>query len=167
MGFANGVADTAQVDFSISKHFNKWELGLVGYGSADLDYAGPRLIAAGPGGPLGQTSKQSQFALGGLIGYNFGPVIAQVYMTRDIGCPLNSRTTLACRQHASYLTRAPTQAAWIDPKNSFTSDFSRIESAESSFAASSNCAAESPVSLDVLATLSKFAVTSFAPLEAL
>lgn len=76
--------DTAQVDFSISKHFDKWEVGLVGYGSADLDYAGPRLIAAGPGGPLGQTSKQSQFALGGLIGYNFGPVIAQVYMTRDI-----------------------------------------------------------------------------------
>lgn len=28
--------------------------------------------------------KQSQFALGGLVGYNFGPVIAQVYVTRDI-----------------------------------------------------------------------------------
>ncbi len=74
--------DTAQIDFAITNHINKWEVGLVGYGSADLDLAGPRLVAAvGPGGPI---AKQSQFALGGLIGYNFGPVIAQFYATRDI-----------------------------------------------------------------------------------
>ncbi len=28
--------DTAQIDFAITNHINKWEVGLVGYGSTDL-----------------------------------------------------------------------------------------------------------------------------------
>ncbi|MBI3699718.1 MAG: transporter [Afipia sp.] len=81
--------DTAQIDFAITNHINKWELGLVGYGSADLgNPSGTRLVAAlgtGLGTPSGAfNAKQSQFALGGLVGYNFGPVITQFYVTRDI-----------------------------------------------------------------------------------
>lgn len=70
--------DTAQIDLSISKHINKWEIGLVGYGSTDLGtpWAGRTLGLYG--------KKQSQFALGGLVGYNFGPVITQFYLTRDV-----------------------------------------------------------------------------------
>jgi Putative MetA-pathway of phenol degradation len=71
--------DTAQIDFTITKHFNKWEVGLVGYGSTDLGDPWPLRTA---GGLYGR--KQSQFALGGLVGYNFGPVITQFYLTRDV-----------------------------------------------------------------------------------
>jgi hypothetical protein len=77
-----GVAiqpDTAQIDLSISRHINKWEVGLVGYGSTDLGAPSPFRTAGGLYG-----KKQSQFALGGLVGYNFGPVITQFYLTRDV-----------------------------------------------------------------------------------
>lgn len=79
---ATGVSiqpDTAQIDFSVSRHFNKWEVGLVGYGSTDLGSPSPFRTAGGLYG-----NKQSQFALGGLVGYNFGPVITQFYLTRDV-----------------------------------------------------------------------------------
>jgi hypothetical protein len=48
------------------------------YGSTDLGSpsAGRTLTLYG--------KKQSQFALGGLVGYNFGPVITQFYLTRDV-----------------------------------------------------------------------------------
>jgi len=67
--------DTAQVDFAATKHFDKWEFGLVGYGSTDLDGATRNNFGR---------FKQNQFALGGLAGYDFGPVTAQIYVTRDL-----------------------------------------------------------------------------------
>jgi hypothetical protein len=67
--------DTAQVDFAATKHFDKWEVGLVGYGSTDLDGAVRNSFGS---------LKQNQFALGGLVGYDFGPVTAQIYITRDL-----------------------------------------------------------------------------------
>lgn len=76
-----GVAiqpDTAQIDFSVTRHINKWEVGFVGYGSTDLGSPSPlRTLGL-------YNKKQSQFALGGLVGYNFGPVITQFYLTRDV-----------------------------------------------------------------------------------
>jgi hypothetical protein len=64
----DNISDFVNLDLTATKKFGKWELGLVGFGSKDLD------------GP----NKASQFALGGLVGYNFGPVIWQAYLTRDI-----------------------------------------------------------------------------------
>jgi hypothetical protein len=69
--------DTAQVDFAVTKHIDKWEVGLVGYGSTVLNSAIRNTDFTG-------VHKQSQFALGGFVGYNCGPVIAQVYLTRDV-----------------------------------------------------------------------------------
>jgi hypothetical protein len=70
--------DSAQVDFAATKHIGKWEVGLVGYGSSDLGGAARDMDAFGFAHP------QQQFALGGLVGYNFGPVITQFYVTRDV-----------------------------------------------------------------------------------
>lgn len=70
--------DTTQVDFSISKHIDKWQIGFVGYGSTDLNGASRNTDA------FGGVHRQRQFALGGLVGYNFGPLIGQIYATRDI-----------------------------------------------------------------------------------
>jgi Putative MetA-pathway of phenol degradation len=74
---SNGLTNTVNpdwlnIDLTATKKFGKWELGAVAFGSTDLNQPDP-LVA-----------KQSQFALGGLVGYNFGPVILQSYLTRDV-----------------------------------------------------------------------------------
>jgi hypothetical protein len=60
------------VDLTATKKLGKWELGPVGFYSSDLS------------APVPDYLRQSQFAMGGLIGYWFGPVILQVYVTTDV-----------------------------------------------------------------------------------
>jgi Putative MetA-pathway of phenol degradation len=59
-------------DLALTHTFGKWEFGIIGYGSTDTK-------AMSPG-----AAEQSQFALGGLVGYNFGPVITQVVLGTDV-----------------------------------------------------------------------------------
>lgn len=63
--------DYFNYDLSLTKTIGKWEVGPVAFGSTDVS------------APHGHQT-QSQFALGALVGYNFGPVIAQVYVTSDV-----------------------------------------------------------------------------------
>lgn len=65
--------DTIGLDTALVKHFDKLEVGMVAYGSADLTTAMRNI-----GG------QQSQIALGGLVGYNFGSVTAELFATRDV-----------------------------------------------------------------------------------
>jgi hypothetical protein len=60
------------VDLTATKRFGKWELGPVGFYSSDLT------------APISGYQRQSQFAIGGLIGYWFGPVILQAYVTTAV-----------------------------------------------------------------------------------
>jgi Putative MetA-pathway of phenol degradation len=64
--------DYLNYDLTAVKTFGNWTLGPVGYGSTDTSSTGPGYV------------EQSQFALGGLIGYNFGPVTWQFYITHDV-----------------------------------------------------------------------------------
>jgi hypothetical protein len=64
--------DFLNIDFTATKKFGKWELGPVGYYSTGLS------------SPFAGYLRQSQFAVGGLVGYNFGPVILQAYVTTDV-----------------------------------------------------------------------------------
>lgn len=64
--------DFLNIDLTATKKFGKWELGPVGYYSTDLS------------SPFVGYLRQSQFAVGGLVGYNFGPVILQAYLTTDV-----------------------------------------------------------------------------------
>ncbi len=63
--------DYFNYDLSLTKTLGKWEVGPVAFGSTDVS------------SPAGHAA-QSQFAIGGLVGYNFGPVIAQTYITTDV-----------------------------------------------------------------------------------
>jgi hypothetical protein len=65
--------DYFNIDLTATKHFGNWEVGAVGFGSHDLSKA----ISNGG-------KEQAQFALGGLVGYNFGGVDVQVFATRDV-----------------------------------------------------------------------------------
>jgi hypothetical protein len=66
------------LDLTATKTFGKWEIGAVGFGSTEYDL--PEAQKARNGGP----GKREQFAVGPLVGYNFGPVILQAYVTRDV-----------------------------------------------------------------------------------
>lgn len=103
--------DFLNIDLTATKTFGKWEIGPVGYYSTDLN------------APIAGYLKQSQFALGGLIGYNFGPVILQAYLTTDVYeqnygghdtrlwgrviVPLGNPFATASTDGASYPTKAP------------------------------------------------------------
>ena len=64
--------DFVNIDLTATKKVGKWEFGPVAYGSTDLNR------------PVAGYQKQSQFAVGGLIGYDFGPVIMQAYVTTEV-----------------------------------------------------------------------------------
>ena len=64
--------DFLNVDLTASRKFGDWEFGLVAFGSMDLN------------SPIDAYAKQSQIAVGGLIGKSFGPAILQAYLTTDV-----------------------------------------------------------------------------------
>ncbi|MDE4909590.1 MULTISPECIES: transporter [unclassified Methylobacterium] len=64
--------DYLNLDLTATKHFGKWELGPVAFGSTDL----PTRFSS--------YRSQGQFAVGGLVGYDFGPFTVQAYLTRDV-----------------------------------------------------------------------------------
>lgn len=64
--------DFINLDLTATKKFGKWQLGPVAYGSWDLN------------SPISGYQKQSQFAVGGLVGYDFGSVTLQTYVTTDV-----------------------------------------------------------------------------------
>ena len=65
-------ADFINVDLTATKKFGKWEFGAVAYGSTDLTR------------PILNYQKQSDFAVGGLVGYDFGPLTLQAYATTEV-----------------------------------------------------------------------------------
>jgi hypothetical protein len=75
-GFADETSNGLGLDLTATKTFGKWEIGAVGYGSTEYD-----TVRDGFGN---RAPKTKQFAVGPLVGYNFGPVILQAYLTRDV-----------------------------------------------------------------------------------
>ncbi|PZP66031.1 transporter [Methylorubrum populi] len=64
--------DFLNLDLTATKRFGKWELGPVAFGSTDLPTRFPTYRS------------QGQIAVGGLVGYDFGPFTVQAYLTRDV-----------------------------------------------------------------------------------
>ncbi len=70
--------DYFNLDLTATKTFGKWEVGAVGFGSWDTSTISR--VATG-GLPY---HEQGQFALGGLVGYNFTGITLQAYLTHDV-----------------------------------------------------------------------------------
>jgi hypothetical protein len=64
--------DFINLDLTATKKFGKWEIGPVAFGSWDIS------------DPINSWPQQRQWAVGGLVGYDFGPVTLQVYGTTDV-----------------------------------------------------------------------------------
>jgi hypothetical protein len=77
---AAATPDFINLDVAATKNFDKWRIGAVGFGSSDLSDSGINVPV------LGNLAvpRQRQVALGAFVGYNFGPVIVQTYLTRDV-----------------------------------------------------------------------------------
>jgi hypothetical protein len=72
VGGLNCNPDFINLDLTATKKFGKWEFGPVAFGSWDVST------------PLDGYQRQRQFAVGGLVGYDFGPVNLQMYATTDV-----------------------------------------------------------------------------------
>jgi hypothetical protein len=64
--------DFLNVDLTATKRLGKWEVGLVGGYSTDLN------------APIAGYKKQSQFQVGPLVGYYFKQLVVQAYLTTDL-----------------------------------------------------------------------------------
>jgi hypothetical protein len=69
------LPDWFNYDLTATKTIGKWEIGLVGIGSSDMSKG----LWTASGG-----KEQSQFALGGLVGYSFPGITLQTYITTDV-----------------------------------------------------------------------------------
>jgi len=74
------VADALLLDLTATKKFGTFELGAVAYGVTDLPLRGGDFARASAQG----YAKTGRFAVGGLIGYDFGPFTAQFVVARDV-----------------------------------------------------------------------------------
>ena len=66
------ISDAFNLDLTATKKFGKFEIGAIGYGTTDL--------ATNPF----TGTRSGRFALGGLVGYDFGLFTAQAYVARDV-----------------------------------------------------------------------------------
>ena len=79
------ASDALNLDLTATKKFGKFEIGAIGYGTVNLD---PNLLvtpfALDPVLAGRRIGRGGRFALGGLIGYDFGPFSVQAYVARDV-----------------------------------------------------------------------------------
>ena len=83
LGTGQILPDYINYDLTATKTIGKWEVGLVAFGSSDLSKAPWNGLAGNVvnGSPFGE---QSQFAVGGLVGYAFPGATVQLYATTDV-----------------------------------------------------------------------------------
>ncbi|MCJ2037151.1 transporter [Methylobacterium sp. J-068] len=70
------LSDALNLDLTATKKFGKFEIGAIGYGTYNFDTSAATANAFGAG--------RGRFALGGLIGYDFGAFTAQAYVAHDV-----------------------------------------------------------------------------------
>ena len=68
-GALTGYDDNIFIDYTLTKKFNKFEIGVIGYYQTDLN---------------GPVVRQRSLAVGGLIGYDFGKFTLQAFATREV-----------------------------------------------------------------------------------
>ncbi len=79
VGFGNTrgpfiISDSLNLDLTATKKFGKFEIGAIAYGTMNFDISAVSLAAGNRG----------NFSVGGLIGYDFGPVTAQAYVATTV-----------------------------------------------------------------------------------
>jgi hypothetical protein len=81
--------DALNLDLTATKKFGKFEIGAIGYGTANLPNRGPLPVGAPCNGNFASCGTVvggggGRFALGGLVGYDFGKFSVQAWVARDV-----------------------------------------------------------------------------------
>jgi hypothetical protein len=78
---SRGIAQNSwfNLDMTATKKLGKMEIGVVAYGSWDVDSKATDVWVKN-----GSQAKAKEFAVGGLVGYDFGSFIAQAKLTGDV-----------------------------------------------------------------------------------
>jgi len=71
---AKVLPDYLNYELALTKTIGKWELGIWAFGSADMSNALTNIA----------TGRQSQFAIGPMVGYEFTGITTQFWVTRDV-----------------------------------------------------------------------------------
>lgn len=82
-------------DLGLTHTFGKWEIGIIGFGSVTSSVNAYWNSNWNAYGFQKYTPGNNQFALGGLMGYNFGPVIMQFSLSTDVSSNYPSKATFA------------------------------------------------------------------------
>jgi hypothetical protein len=90
------LPDWFNYDLTATKTIGKWEVGLVGFGSKDLSKADWN----------GGGKEQSQFALGGLVGYSFPGITIQTYITTDVATSNYANADKSASHETRFWSRA-------------------------------------------------------------
>lgn len=95
------LSDSLNLDLTATKKFGKFEIGAIGYGTVNFDTSALSAAAGDRG----------RFLLGGLIGYDFGPVTAQVYVARTVVTSSFDSTEISGRLIVPLYSPTPVAAA--------------------------------------------------------
>lgn len=92
------TGDIFHADFTATYTIGKWSFGPVAYYAAQVtDDKCPIGICTifHPGGTLANTQRYQQFAIGGLVEYNFGPASFSVWATQDVVAKASNSAAVA------------------------------------------------------------------------
>jgi hypothetical protein len=83
-------------DFTATKTIGKWTLGPVAYyvGQVTDDSCSANCLY-GPGATLGSAARTNVWAVGGLLGYNFGPAAVSVWATQEVSAKASNAASVA------------------------------------------------------------------------
>ena len=80
-----GSSDAVDVDFTLAKTFDKFQVGFVGFAHTDINTRNDSVgLVLTPTGLKTFDKRAGSIGLGGLIGYNFGRVDVQAMVTREV-----------------------------------------------------------------------------------
>jgi hypothetical protein len=90
------TGDIFHTDFTVTKTIGKWTIGPVAYYVAQVtgDTCPASCIATGES-LVGHSQRFSEWAVGGLVGYDFGPASLSVWATQEIGAKASNAAVVA------------------------------------------------------------------------
>ncbi|MDR3489168.1 MAG: transporter [Bradyrhizobium sp.] len=90
------TGDIFHTDFTFTKTIGKWTIGPVAYYVAQVsDDSCPASCTALGGSTLVHSNRFSEWAVGGLVGYDFGPASLSVWATQEIGARASNAAAVA------------------------------------------------------------------------
>jgi hypothetical protein len=100
------LSDSLNLDLTATKKFGKFEIGAIAYGTVNFDTSLGRV-----GTVNAAFNDRGRFLMGGLVGYDFGPVTAQVYVARTVASTSFDSTEISGRLIVPLYSPTPVAAA--------------------------------------------------------